>query len=161
MKYRRLTQDGDMQFGHGAADFYADQPEAVAQAVVTRLRLYTGDWFLDATEGTDWMGSVLGTGTAGLYDAHLRARIAETRGVTGIDRYRSARDGDARALAVAATINTAYGDITFAAPVVVNIPPAPAGQALVGLLGQDGALLFGADGELLIGPTDPSLLVFI
>ncbi|WP_302540571.1 hypothetical protein [Bilophila wadsworthia] len=42
MKYRKLTENGDYAFGRGGADMHADTPEAVGQAVLTRLRLFAG-----------------------------------------------------------------------------------------------------------------------
>lgn len=161
MRYRKLTVDGDMTFGHGPADFWRDQPEAVGQACMTRLRLWVGDWFLDMTEGTDYPGSVLGAHTAGLYDAEMRERIAGTRGVAGLTSYVSVRDREARALAVLATIDTIYGTIRLAAPVAVGAPPVSYAQALTSLLGGDSGVLLGPDGELLVGPTDPSLQLYI
>ena len=47
MKYRKLTENGDYAFGRGGADMHADTPEAVGQAVLTRLRLFAGEWFVD------------------------------------------------------------------------------------------------------------------
>ena len=52
MKYRKLTENGDYAFGRGGADMHADTPEAVGQAVLTRLRLFAGEWFVDLKEGT-------------------------------------------------------------------------------------------------------------
>ena len=65
MRYRKLDARGDMIFGHGSADYYRDQPEAVAQAAVTRLRLKLGEWFADTSDGTNWDGAVLGRHTEG------------------------------------------------------------------------------------------------
>lgn len=161
MRYRKLTADGDMTFGHGAADFHADTPACVGQACLTRLRLWLGDWFLDTEEGTDYLGSVLGMHTAGLYDTELRERIAGTQGVAGLASYASVRDGNARALAVRVTIDTIYGSVTLAAPVAVGAPVVSYAQALGSLLGNDGDVLLGADGQLLVGPTDPSLQVYV
>ena len=50
MKYRKLTENGDYAFGRGGADMHADTPEAVGQAVLTRLRLFAGEWFVDLKE---------------------------------------------------------------------------------------------------------------
>ena len=54
MRYRKLDAAGDFVFGHGAADYHRDSPEAVAQAVLTRLKLHRGEWFLDRSEGTPY-----------------------------------------------------------------------------------------------------------
>src|SRR5260363_163740 len=51
MRYRRLDAAGDYAFGRGLSDFEQDTPEAVAQAVKTRLALRFGDWFLDTSRG--------------------------------------------------------------------------------------------------------------
>ncbi len=52
MRYRREDENGDYSFGQGDATFLTDTPEAVAQAVKTRLALWRGQWFLDTEEGT-------------------------------------------------------------------------------------------------------------
>lgn len=47
MKVRKLNADGDMCLGHGSADYIENTPEAVAQNVMTRLSLWSGQWFID------------------------------------------------------------------------------------------------------------------
>lgn len=109
MKYRRLDMNGDMVIGHGDADYLKDSPECVAQAVVTRLRLLRGEWFLDLTEGTPYAPAVLGKHTKATYDFALRQRVLETEGVTDIEEYESIFDGETRRLTVNIRINTVYG----------------------------------------------------
>ena len=109
MRYRRLTGSGDMAIGQGGANYLTDVPEAVAQAVVTRLRLLSGEWFLDLTEGTPYVPSVFGKHTAGSYDLVVRERILDTQGVTAITAYESIFDGETRTLTVNVTIDTVYG----------------------------------------------------
>jgi hypothetical protein len=113
MRYRKLDADGDYSFGQQQADFYRNVPEAVGQAVLTRLELFTGQWFLDNQEGTPWRTDVLGKYTGDVYDAVIQARILDTEGVTRIDQYSSTRNENTRRLSVAATITTIYGQTTI------------------------------------------------
>jgi hypothetical protein len=114
MRYRKEDANGDYVFGNQGADFYRDQPEAVAQAVKTRLGLYTGEWFLDTTDGTPWRTEVLGKYTKDTYDAIIKARILDTQGVDEILAYSSSFDGNTRVLSISATINTIYGQTPVA-----------------------------------------------
>lgn len=120
MRYRKLDADRDMQFGHGAGDFWHDQPEGVGQSVMTRLLLFSGEWFLDTSEGTPWggfplndlvvqQGRILGVHTQLSRDAAIRERILTTRGVVTINDYDSSVDPDERTFVVNATIDTIYG----------------------------------------------------
>lgn len=111
MKYRKLSPTGDYTFGQGPSEFLVDSPEAVAQAVQTRLALFTGEWFLDTTDGTPYSTQILGTGTQGLYDQAIQERIIATPGVTSITEYSSTLNN--RALSVNATISTLYGVTTI------------------------------------------------
>ena len=111
MRYRKLTSDGDYSFGHQQYDFYRDSPEAVAQAVKTRLMLWLREWYLDLEDGTPWLDGILGKGTDLTADAFIRARILGTTGVVEIvdGTYSSTLDRDARKLSVSCTIDTVYG----------------------------------------------------
>lgn len=112
MRYRRLDANGDYSFGQQQADFFRNVPEAVGQAVLTRLYLFTGEWFLDTTDGTPWRTDVLGKYTRATYDAVIKSRILDTTGVTGIAAYSSIFDENTRKLSVVATIDTVYGQTT-------------------------------------------------
>lgn len=113
MRYRKLDASGDYTLGGGGA-FLVNTPEAVAQAVLTRLRLWRGEWFIDITDGTPWATDVLGKVRQGRNpDAVIKQRILGTEGVTEITSYSSTFDGDTRKLSVTATINTTYGAATI------------------------------------------------
>lgn len=109
MRYRKLDDNGDYSFGHRLADFHHDTPEAVAQAVGTRLRLLLGEWFLDADEGTPYVPAVLGKHTRETMNPAIRERILDTRGVTGLTSYSFSASGETRRLSVQAGIETVYG----------------------------------------------------
>lgn len=109
MRYRKLDKSGDMIFGNQQADFYRDQPEAVAQAVLTRLRLWVGEWFIDTTEGTPYQQAMLGAHKTKTIEPAIRARILGTQDVTSIEELSLTIDPDSRRASIAAVINTAFG----------------------------------------------------
>jgi hypothetical protein len=111
MRYRKLDADRDMVFGHGQTDFYRDVPDAPAQSVGTRLRLLSGEWFLDVSAGVPYQVSALGTGKRDTIEPIFRQAILRTQGVTGITAWSSSFDPNSRTYAVAATIDTIYGAI--------------------------------------------------
>lgn len=113
MRYRKLDSDGDFVTGHGAADFYADQVEAIAQSILTRLRLWRGEWFLDTAEGTPYKEEALGVRRLRTAGPAIRRRIATTSGVTEVKEFNVSYDSETRHLSVACTVATAYGDISI------------------------------------------------
>lgn len=111
MRYRALDAVGDYQYGR-AGLFLIDTPAAVAQAILTRLKLWTGEWLLDTTAGTDYAAKILGTGTQDSRDVEVRARILDTPGVLGITKYASSASPQ-RVLRITATVQTVYGATTI------------------------------------------------
>jgi hypothetical protein len=109
MRNRQMTVDGDYLFGYGA-NFLVDTPEAVGQAVLTRLKLFAGEWFLDNREGLD-LDQILGYGTQATRDQQVQQRILGTPGVKAIASYSSQVSG--RAFSVTATLDTIYGKTTI------------------------------------------------
>lgn len=110
MRYRQLSSTDDYVFGRGNLEFLANTSEAVAQAIKTRLLLWTGQWFLDSDEGTDYLGGILGEGTLPIYDQVIKDRILGTQGVSSIDSYASFLD-EKRNLSVQAVVTTIFGQI--------------------------------------------------
>jgi hypothetical protein len=112
MRYRTLDANGDYTFGQNGANFLVDSPAAVAQAILTRLKLIQKEWFLDQTAGTPY-DQILGAGTESTRDLAVQTVILETQGVTEIVDYASNLDPSTRAFTVAATVNTQFGQITI------------------------------------------------
>jgi hypothetical protein len=110
MRYRKLTSDGDYVFGSGKNDFLVNTPETVAQAILTRLKLWLGEWFADTADGTGWNQSIVGKHSKNLYELTLRQRVLETQGVVNIIDFQSTLDPDTRCLTVTMTVNTVYGE---------------------------------------------------
>lgn len=111
MRYRKIDAAGDYTLGSGQ-DFLVDSPEAVAQAVRTRLALNLGEWFADTSDGMPWDTEVLGKYTELTRDAVIKDRVLGTPGVTELLEYSSTFEGNTRALSVSMTISTAFGAAT-------------------------------------------------
>lgn len=112
MRYRALSvPDRDYTFGQAQANFLVNSPAAVAQSVLTRLLLFTGEWFLNLAEGMPWSISVLGKGTKALYDQAIQQRVLATQNVLSIDAYASSLDDTTRSLSVEMTITTSFGQV--------------------------------------------------
>lgn len=109
MRYRKLSEDQDYTFGAGQQNFYRDQPEAVGQAVVTRLRLWLNEWFLDSDEGTPYMQGVFGKHSQTEADNTIEQRVLGTQGLTDLSNYSSAIDPVTRGMSATMDIDTLYG----------------------------------------------------
>jgi hypothetical protein len=107
MKYRKLDENGDYQFG-GAGEFFTDDPAGVAQAIRTRLLLMTQEWFLDSNEGTPYDPDIVGYGTAATRDPAVIDRVLGTPGVRELLQYSSSVD-DRRLFQVSMLVDTIYG----------------------------------------------------
>ena len=116
MIYRKLDAAGDMMFGRGKADFWRNQPEAVAQSIGTRLGLWLGQWFLDTGAGVPYETEVLGRYTESTRDPVLRDHILATQGVTGLAHYGSQHARDPRVFSVQAVVDTVYGPVQIKGP---------------------------------------------
>lgn len=110
MRYRALSAAGDYQFGRSGI-FLKDSAAAVAQAILTRLNLWAGEWFLDTKEGTPYEAQILGHNTQATRDLAIQQRILGTVGVTELTSYSSSVAG--RRLSVSATVQTQYGTTTL------------------------------------------------
>lgn len=120
LRYRRLDADGDMTFGHGQRNFLIDTPETVAQSIMTRLNLFTGEWFVNLAAGTPWLTDVVGAHTLTLADSVIRNRILSTFGVLRMDEYDSEYDPRVRSFTVHARVTTIFGETNLNGQVPVS-----------------------------------------
>jgi len=116
MKYRQLSPTGDYQFGHGQADFFVNNANGVAQLILTRLKLFQGEWFLDFTQGTPWEQEIVAVKVPQVVrDTALQTVITQTQGVNNLLSYSSLVDPNTRNMRVAAIVNTIFGPVSLAA----------------------------------------------
>jgi len=109
LKYRKLDENGDYVLGTGQ-DFLVNSPEAVGQAIKTRLLLLKGEWFVDTDDGLP-QDQILGKYTSSK-DTLIKQRILETQGVSEIISYSSNTNPNTREYTFTATVNTIYGQTT-------------------------------------------------
>ena len=114
-----------MQFGGGSKDFLVNSPKGIAQCVQTALGLMKGEWFLDTSQGTDYLGKIIGYKSASSYDSEIQRVILGVDGVTSITSYSSTLSN--RVLSVNATIATTFDGQANSAPstTTVTIPITP------------------------------------
>ncbi len=109
IRYRKLSNLGDYVFGNGQKDFYRDEPNAPAQAVVTRLLLFLGEWFLDIDEGTPYLQGILGKHPTEVANITVRNRVLATQAVTDLTDFVSTIEPNTRNYSASFTIDTIYG----------------------------------------------------
>jgi hypothetical protein len=102
---------GDMRFGHGLADFWINVPDAPATAVMYRLKMSSGEWWLNTSLGTPWQTKVIGFGTASTRDPVIRSQILGTQDITTIGAYSSSLDRNTRGWSVNAQLQTIYSSV--------------------------------------------------
>ena len=86
MRVSGLNKENDWQFGRGKAN-YLSASAAIGQNIVTRLRSFKRDWYLDGDANVDWLKLL---GTRGIRVETIRRQIErvvrQTEGVARVDR---------------------------------------------------------------------------
>ena len=111
MRYRGLDANGDMNFGQQQANFLRNSPATVAQSIMTRLRLWFGEWFLDTTAGTPYQQAALGTNKQETIEPAIRSRILDGEGVLEILEFNLVVDSENRKVTITGLVDTIYGEV--------------------------------------------------
>ena len=109
MRVNGIDSDSDFVFGRGKASYKTKSP-AIAQNVLTRLRSFTNDWFLDTESGIPWLELI---GTKGNLDAIKQAisgTVLQTLGVITISRLDVIEDRKNRAIKIYLTYNDVFNN---------------------------------------------------
>lgn len=85
MKVRRNTAAGDWSYGRGLAD-YATGEDAIRQNLVTRIKSFANDWFLDTEAEIDWFDLLGRKGTQDEIKRELERVAIATEGVVRVDK---------------------------------------------------------------------------
>ncbi|SJZ58479.1 hypothetical protein [Megasphaera cerevisiae] len=111
MIYRKLDANGDYTFGANSGNFLSGV-EAVAQAIGTRLKLFTNEWWENFDEGLPLWDKILGQHDRDTAIKLIKERILGTDGVTNIASMDTDWNADTRSLSFTAVVDTEYGTVT-------------------------------------------------
>jgi capsule polysaccharide export protein KpsE/RkpR len=110
MSVRRIDSSGDWTFGQGKAN-YIRRDDEIRQNVVTRLKSFKFDWFLDTQANIDWFNILGQKSNQETIFREVERVVLNTFGVTEILRLELTRltDRDATILIEFVTIyNTTF-----------------------------------------------------
>jgi hypothetical protein len=85
MRVSRLDKNGDWTFGNGRAS-YATGSEAIRQNVITRIKSFKNDWFLDISSNIDWFNILGNRNNKKIIESEVRRVTLETEGVLTFDK---------------------------------------------------------------------------
>jgi len=110
MRYRRLSTEHEPVYGGGRNSFVTNV-DAVAQAILTKIRLFQGEWWENLVEGTPMFQAILGTIPANkeAIDRILSERILAVPNVISIEELYSTINN--RIYSVIIRVNTAFGQV--------------------------------------------------
>ena len=110
MIYRSL-KNGDYLLGGGDGEFLGGV-KAVAQAIITRIKLLLNEWWENLNEGTPLWENILGNSGKDIesVDKIIINRILGTEGVLRVKDYESSFDVEKRTYSFKAIVDTVYGE---------------------------------------------------
>ncbi len=126
IRVRALDANGDPLHGNGQRNFLSDI-DAVRQIIVTRLKLFQGEWWENTNAGTPLFQQILGVSGAGKHpDAIallLKQRILGTPYVLpgGVTNVQTSYNPTTRGFSFACSVATQFGALTIS----TNVPTPP------------------------------------
>ena len=117
MRVSGLDKDGDWLFGRGLAS-YAAKADAIRQNVVTRLRSFSSDWFLDTDACIDWIDLLGRRETQSEIMRAVERVTLATEGVTTITRLEISAKASTRSASILLTFGTIF-DTEFEEEIVI------------------------------------------
>lgn len=83
MAVRRLDENGDWTFGQGRAN-YLIGPDEVLQRVITRIKSFKNDWFLDVDQCIDWINLLANRNNSKIIEDEIERVTLSTPGVRSV-----------------------------------------------------------------------------
>ena len=84
IKVSGLDINGDWTLGAGLAN-YIEEDDAIAQNVVTRIKSFQNDWFLDTSKNIDWLNILGSKNNELIIISEVTRVVKETNGVINVN----------------------------------------------------------------------------
>jgi len=125
LRVRQLSATGDMAFGQGSSNFLINSSATIAQIIGTRLRLWSGEWFLNLKAGVPYLQQILGKpNSVATAEMVLRAQILACPGVSSIQLFSASYDANTRTITINATgVQTIFSAQPFNITLPLPVPP--------------------------------------
>jgi hypothetical protein len=120
MSVRALDSSGDWTFGQSLANYLTGADE-VRQNVITRLKSFKNDWFLDTTQNIDWFNILGNKNTQKIIIQEITRVTQETDGVRQVNNVTILSINLKRELTVSLSFDTIY-DQSFIQQIGIPIP---------------------------------------
>ena len=110
MRVRGLTADGDWSWGNGKAN-YKNDSKFIKQSVVTRVKSFKYDWFLDIQTNIDWWNILGQKNNEEIIRSQVYKTVSETEGVTAIKSLEINTNTETRNATITISLKTVFDDI--------------------------------------------------
>ena len=108
MRVSGLDKNLDWRFGKGRAAYKRDA-DAIAQNILTRLRSFLGDWYLDTEIGIDWLKLLGNLGTEKRILRAVESTVMQTDGVLSIQELKIIRRDSTRGVKIRIRYTDVFG----------------------------------------------------
>ena len=108
MRVSGLDKNLDWRFGKGRAA-YKRNADAIAQNILTRLRSFLGDWYLDTETGIDWLTLLGNLGTEKRILRAVESTVMQTDGVLSIQELKIIRRDSTRGVKIRIRYTDVFG----------------------------------------------------
>jgi len=109
MRVSGLDTENDWQFGRGKAS-YISRGQAVRQAVVTRIKSFSSDFFLDVDSNIDWIDLLGRRNTQEQIKREVERVTLSTDGVTKITQLDISVNASTRNATITLSFGTIFDD---------------------------------------------------
>ena len=108
MRVSGLDSNRDWRFGKGRA-VYKRNADAIAQNILTRLRSFRGDWYLDVDAGVNWIELLGNPGTEKRIIRAVESTVLQTEGVISIQELKIIRRDSTRGVKIRIRYTDVFG----------------------------------------------------